>query len=286
VPATKRHLDDSQPRQRRRGGGFADLEREPLDDRGLADAGLADEQGVVLLRLHQHAGEPPGFVLPPHGANELSRAPEGREVAAELHRVPGRRRGRRRHGRACERRAIAGLDDGRRRRSTQRAKELVARHLKLRQELLDGARRIHQHRVHQDEEIDLVHREAVGLRKDPTAARRPVPREGVPFAMPFAPDGAEPATRRCGLQSAGAQRGAEGGALRFQLRELGRFHGQLLAELVGRVVEARHLARPEKKVLQVDVGARELLRLECAKGERGPRAEAEGGHYAASGPVT
>ncbi len=61
-----------------------DLLRESLDDRGLADAGLADEYGVVLGAPRQHLHDALDLVLPPDDGIELVLARELRQVATEL----------------------------------------------------------------------------------------------------------------------------------------------------------------------------------------------------------
>ena len=63
-----------------------------LDDGGLADAGLADEHGVVLGAPAQHLHHALGLALAPDDRIELLLARELREVAAELveHKGTGR----------------------------------------------------------------------------------------------------------------------------------------------------------------------------------------------------
>ena len=71
-----------------------DLLRQPLDDRGLADAGLADQGRVVLGAPGQHLHDPLDFLLPPDHRVELALSSALGEVAAELveHQRGGRRR--------------------------------------------------------------------------------------------------------------------------------------------------------------------------------------------------
>ena len=69
-----------------------DLLREPLDDGGLADAGLADEDRVVLRAAREHLHEALDLAVPADDRVELVVAGELGEVAAELveHRRSGR----------------------------------------------------------------------------------------------------------------------------------------------------------------------------------------------------
>lgn len=57
---------------------------EALDDRRLADAGLADEDRVVLGTAGQHLHDPLDFLLAPDDRVELGLASGLRQVAAEL----------------------------------------------------------------------------------------------------------------------------------------------------------------------------------------------------------
>ena len=61
-----------------------DVGGEALDDRGLADAGLADQHGVVLGAARQHLHHPLDLLLAPDDRVELLVAGELGEVAAEL----------------------------------------------------------------------------------------------------------------------------------------------------------------------------------------------------------
>ena len=61
-----------------------DLLGEPLDDGGLADAGFADENGVVLLPAAEDLDDPADLLVPPDDRIELEIASELREVAPEL----------------------------------------------------------------------------------------------------------------------------------------------------------------------------------------------------------
>src|SRR5262249_37816777 len=70
--------------------------REPLDDRGLADAGLADQRGVVLRSPGEDLDDAPDLVVAADDRVELSLAGELREIAAVLlERLVGRLRIRR-----------------------------------------------------------------------------------------------------------------------------------------------------------------------------------------------
>ena len=57
---------------------------EPLDDGGLADAGLADEHGVVLRTAGQHLHDAADLLVPADDRVELALAGGGGEVGAEL----------------------------------------------------------------------------------------------------------------------------------------------------------------------------------------------------------
>ena len=57
---------------------------EPLDDGGLADAGLADEHGVVLRTAREHLHDAADLLVPADDRVELALAGGGREVGAEL----------------------------------------------------------------------------------------------------------------------------------------------------------------------------------------------------------
>ena len=61
-----------------------DVRREAFDDRGLADAGLADQHGVVLRAAREHLHHALDLLLAPDDRVELFLARELREVAAEL----------------------------------------------------------------------------------------------------------------------------------------------------------------------------------------------------------
>ena len=61
-----------------------DVGGEALDDGGLADAGLADEHGVVLRAARQHLHDALDLLLAPDHRVELLVARELREVATEL----------------------------------------------------------------------------------------------------------------------------------------------------------------------------------------------------------
>ena len=61
-----------------------DLLREPFDDRGLADAGLADEHGVVLGPPAEHLLHPLELDVAAHERVELVLHGRFRQVAAEL----------------------------------------------------------------------------------------------------------------------------------------------------------------------------------------------------------
>ncbi len=61
-----------------------DVLREALDDGGLADAGLADENGVVLGAARQHLHDALDLLLAPDDGVELALAGGRGEVAAEL----------------------------------------------------------------------------------------------------------------------------------------------------------------------------------------------------------
>ena len=69
-----------------------DLLGQPLDDRGLADAGLADQHRVVLGPAGQHLHDPLDFLLPADDRVELALAGRLGEVAAELVEHQARRR--------------------------------------------------------------------------------------------------------------------------------------------------------------------------------------------------
>src|SRR3954462_10880847 len=64
--------------------GVRDALREPLDDRRLADAGLADEHRVVLRAAREDLHDPLDLGLAAHDGVELALGGELREVAAEL----------------------------------------------------------------------------------------------------------------------------------------------------------------------------------------------------------
>ena len=71
-----------------------DLLGQPLDDGGLADAGLADQHRVVLGAAGQHLHDPLDLLLPPDDRVELALAGGLGQVAAELvQHQAGRRRG-------------------------------------------------------------------------------------------------------------------------------------------------------------------------------------------------
>ena len=55
----------------------------PLDDRGLADAGLAQEHRVVLGASRQDLNDALNFILPADNRIELALASQLRQVAAE-----------------------------------------------------------------------------------------------------------------------------------------------------------------------------------------------------------
>jgi len=61
-----------------------DVLREPLDHRGLADAGLADQHRVVLGAPRQHLHDPLDFLLPADDRVELALASGLGQVATEL----------------------------------------------------------------------------------------------------------------------------------------------------------------------------------------------------------
>ncbi len=88
-----------------------DLLGEALDDGGLADAGLADEDGVVLLPAREHLHDPLDLLGTPDHRVELLLAGLLGEVAAELveHERPG---GLLRAGRAAGTGGLAGLLGG------------------------------------------------------------------------------------------------------------------------------------------------------------------------------
>ena len=67
-----------------------DALREPFDDRGLADAGLADEHRIVLGAPRQHLDHPPDLVVAADDRIELALARELGEIAAvSLERLVG-----------------------------------------------------------------------------------------------------------------------------------------------------------------------------------------------------
>jgi hypothetical protein len=57
---------------------------EPLDDRGLSDAGLADQHRIVLGAARQDLDRPPDLVVAPDHRVELAAGRELGQVAAEL----------------------------------------------------------------------------------------------------------------------------------------------------------------------------------------------------------
>ena len=61
-----------------------DVLGQALDDGGLADAGLADEDGVVLRAAREHLHDPLDLLLAPDDRVELALAGRGREISAEL----------------------------------------------------------------------------------------------------------------------------------------------------------------------------------------------------------
>ena len=63
---------------------FDDAPREPFDDRGLADAGLADEHGVVLRAARQHLDDPADLLVAADDRIDLALARGLGEVAAVL----------------------------------------------------------------------------------------------------------------------------------------------------------------------------------------------------------
>jgi len=65
---------------------------QPLDDRGLADARLADEHGVVFGPAGEHLHDPLDFLLPADHRVELALAGGLRQVATELVEHQARRR--------------------------------------------------------------------------------------------------------------------------------------------------------------------------------------------------
>src|SRR4051812_13594894 len=69
-----------------------DVLGQALDDGGLADAGLADEDGVVLGAAGQHLHDPLDLLLTPDDRVELALAGRLREVATELVEHEGARR--------------------------------------------------------------------------------------------------------------------------------------------------------------------------------------------------
>ena len=64
--------------------GRGDALREPLDDGGLADAGLADQHGVVLRAPREDLHDPLDLGLAPHARVELAFGGELGQVAPEL----------------------------------------------------------------------------------------------------------------------------------------------------------------------------------------------------------
>ena len=62
---------------------------EALDDRGLADAGLADQHGVVLGAAREDLDDAADLVVAADDRVELAVLGGLREVAAELLRAPG-----------------------------------------------------------------------------------------------------------------------------------------------------------------------------------------------------
>jgi hypothetical protein len=76
--------------QRLRNVSVHDALREPLDDRRLADAGLADEDRVVLRAAREHLDRPADLLVSPDDRVELALARVLGEVAAEaLERLVG-----------------------------------------------------------------------------------------------------------------------------------------------------------------------------------------------------
>jgi hypothetical protein len=71
-------------RQEHRDGALDDPRREPLDDRRLADAGLAEEDRVVLGAAREDLDDPLDLLLAADQGVEGSRAGELRQVAAVL----------------------------------------------------------------------------------------------------------------------------------------------------------------------------------------------------------
>src|SRR5262249_16840715 len=61
-----------------------DALRQPLDDRGLADTGLADEHRVVLRAAREHLDDAPDLLVTPDNGIELPRLGECGEVAPVL----------------------------------------------------------------------------------------------------------------------------------------------------------------------------------------------------------
>ena len=59
-----------------------DALREPFDDRGLADAGLADEHGIVLRPPREHLDDAAHFLVAPDHRIELAAPRQLGQVAA------------------------------------------------------------------------------------------------------------------------------------------------------------------------------------------------------------
>src|SRR4029453_11008535 len=106
-----------------------DALRQPLRDRGLADAGLADQHRVVLLPARQNLDDTLDFLFAPDHRIELALARELREVAPEL--VQRRRLG-----------TLFALSTARRRRlSAEELQRLLAHALAVDAELEEHLRR-------------------------------------------------------------------------------------------------------------------------------------------------
>jgi hypothetical protein len=87
----RRHVEGEHPVVRSTSGQrpVGDEQREPLDDRRLAHAGLADQDRIVLLPPGQDLHDPLDFLGPPDGRIELPLRGELGEIAAEVVEAPG-----------------------------------------------------------------------------------------------------------------------------------------------------------------------------------------------------
>ena len=86
APACMRPTSSTHSLTPRSGGGTSpdgDALREALDDRRLADAGLAGEDRIVLATAHQHVDDLPDFLVAAENRVHVARLGLGGEILAE-----------------------------------------------------------------------------------------------------------------------------------------------------------------------------------------------------------